>query len=185
MKNRFILFAALCLTMASCYSIDRDDIAFEMEQKASVSRSGDGTGTAYVRIGMFENLDNHTVSITDISFEGANSEIAIPEFGTNISAVSFISASSSNPSFDTADGRFHSVKISPASTSITIRFSAVVSAEDGSYSFAVENVKHILEKSKNVWENNCSYSYLICVDEQMLGLQRITYDPTVNDYDIQ
>ena len=180
----FVTLASFCLLMASCCKVELDSPYYYEEQAANESsstRSDDERGYALVRLGMFENVPNHTVSISNLSIEASNSKVELPEFGSNINGT--ISDSFDAPTFDMANASYHSVLASGRNTDIVLHFDAVVTSEDGLCVIPIENVSYRIESSLTGWASDSSYSYIVCLDAAALGLSEIVFDPSVSDYE--
>ncbi|MDD6151191.1 MAG: hypothetical protein PUB45_02525 [Bacteroidales bacterium] len=177
MKAKLIILAALYCSLTSCFKIEPDTEAlFEMQQNSYASRAESNDGHASVRIGVYENIEGYNVSISDIRFN-------VPGFGSHISAEDFISSFEAAPTFDTGNGDFNKINLGSAAGSITICFDATVCAEDGRCSLEIQNVSYTFEKGQTFWKSGCSYSYVLCINEEVLGLKRITFNPQVNDFE--
>ena len=163
-KKAFYTIALFIITLASCCKVDVIEVpGMEEEQVAAnlATRVEDGSEYAFVRIGMYENVDNHDVIITNISIKSSNPEVEIPMFGSN---------------FDMAEGDYHSIIPSGKGTDIIISFSALVKCSEGYYEIEVDDAEYTIKSSRTRWESNYSYSYEICVDAEMLGLTQVTFD---------
>ena len=69
-KKAFYTIALFIITLASCCKVDVIEVpGMEEEQVAAnlATRVEDGSEYAFVRIGMYENVDNHDVIITNIN----------------------------------------------------------------------------------------------------------------------
>ena len=178
----FILLSVLGL--ASCCKIETVELP-ALTPDAQVSgmstKSEDNNGCAYVRIAMFEDIEDYNVTVTDMWFEAVDTEVEIPEFGSDIATCGILSSSYENPSFDTEEGAFHSVNISRP-TAIRIHFNLVLECEDGSCTLPIEDAVYTIKRSKAVWANGSSYTYIIRLDPQTLGLTEITFNPTIGGY---
>ena len=175
--------------MASCQQFDIAEAPFQEEEKQMSadynmsSKGNEDVEFAYVRVGVYEAVENHSVTITRMWIEGRNSSIELPVLGNNIVAVEAISDNADAPTFDTENGDWTKLVPSGSSTDIMVHFDALVTCENGgSYTIPVNDARIKIKASKTKWESNCSYSYTLCLDATVLGLTEITFDPTVNDY---
>lgn len=185
-KKAFYTIALFIITLASCCKvemIERPAIQEEQDVISIETRVEDGSEYAFVRIGMYENVDNHEVIITDINIKSSNPSIEIPEFGSNFTEVNAISSEAGTPTFDMAEGDYHSIIPSGKAMDIIISFNALVKCSEGYYEIQVENAGYTIKSSETKWKSNYSYSYEICVDAQMLGLTEITFNPSVDEYE--
>ena len=185
-KKAFYTIALFIITLASCCKVDVIEVpGMEEEQVAAnlATRVEDGSEYAFVRIGMYENVDNHDVIITNINIKSSNPEVEIPMFGSNFTSVAALSSEAGNPTFDIAEGDYHSIIPSGRGTDIIISFSALVKCSEGYYEIEVDDAEYTIKSSRTRWESNYSYSYEICVDAEMLGLTQVTFDPSVEEYE--
>ena len=190
--NTKSIFASLLISlsfMASCQQFDIAEAPFQEEEKQMSadynmsSKGNEDVEFAYVRVGVYEAVDNHSVTITRMWIEGRNSSIELPVLGNNIVAVEAISDNADAPTFDTENGDWTKLVPSGSSTDIMVHFDALVTCENGgSYTIPVNDARIKINASKTRWESSCSYSYTLCLDATVLGLTEITFDPTVNDY---
>ncbi|MGN0194999.1 MAG: hypothetical protein ACI4AE_00910 [Candidatus Cryptobacteroides sp.] len=182
-----LFFATLMTAMSSCQKIDidtpADEYTYHSQAVSSETKVEADSAYAFVRIGMYENIGNHSVTITNLRIEAGNSSVAIPQFGSNLSDVDFISSDKDNITFDTCTGDYSSVLLSGKYTSMILRFDALVSCDEGYYTIEANDIEVTIGASKTKWESNGRYTYSICVDAEMLGLTEITYDVTVSDYE--
>ena len=180
------LFFIIFIT-ASCVKIEMPFAPVEEEflsdDNGLSTRSQESGEYASIRYGVFENIDNHTVTITNIRIEGHNPAVEIPQLGTNISSASIISSSSDEPTFDLEGGEYHNIIPSGIPTNITVHFDALVSCENGLYTIPVENAEITIKASRNCWKGGNSYCYILCIDAKTLGLEEITFNPTVEDFE--
>ena len=190
--NTKSIFASLLISlsfMASCQQFDIAEAPFQEEEKQMSadynmsSKGNEDVEFAYVRVGVYEAVENHSVTITRMWIEGRNSSIELPVLGNNIVAVEAISDNADAPTFDTENGDWTKLVPSGSSTNIMVHFDALVTCENGgSYTIPVNDARIKIKASKTKWESSCSYSYTLCLDATVLGLTEITFDPTVNDY---
>ena len=104
MNNKaFFFFAIFTLAMVGCSKYDIIEPLYEKEQnimpgsKADVC--DDENEFAFVRLGMYEDIENYNVTITDMWIE-SDGDAILPDFGTNITSVDMISSSFTCPTFD-------------------------------------------------------------------------------------
>ena len=190
--NTKSIFASLLISlsfMASCQQFDIAEAPFQEEEKQMSadynmsSKGNEDVEFAYVRVGVYEAVDNHSVTITRMWIEGRNSSIELPVLGNNIVAVEAISDNADAPTFDTENGDWTKLVPSGSSTDIMVHFDALVTCENGgSYTIPVNDARIKTKASTTKWARSCSYSYTLCLDATVLGLTEITFDPTVNDY---
>lgn len=138
---------------------------------------------AFVRIGMYETIANHTLTITDMRVECDNPEVEIPQFGGNIIDSEAISSVSYQPTFDTVQGEYHRVLPSGTSGNLKIRFDALLRCNDNGFTMPIEDVTITIDASKADWKSNCSYNYILRIDARTLGLTEITFNPEVSDFE--
>ena len=183
-KNITIFFLLSLLSLASCCKMETIELpayAHEAQVDEFLTKSEGAEGCAYVRIAMFEDIEDYNVTVTDMWFESVDSEVELPEFGNGIASCGILSSSYENPSFDSEDGAFHCVNISRP-TAIRIHFNLMLECEDGSCTLPIEDAVYTIKRSKAVWANGSSYTYIIRLDPQTLGLTEITFNPTIAGY---
>ena len=106
------------------------------------SKGNEDVEFAYVRVGVYEAVDNHSVTITRMWIEGRNSSIELPVLGNNIVAVEAISDNADAPTFDTENGDWTKLVPSGSSTDIMVHFDALVTCENGgSYTIPVNDAR--------------------------------------------
>ena len=149
--NTKSIFASLLISlsfMASCQQFDIAEAPFQEEEKQMSadynmsSKGNEDVEFAYVRVGVYEAVDNHSVTITRMWIEGRNSSIELPVLGNNIVAVEAISDNADAPTFDTENGDWTKVVSSGSSTDIMVHFDALVTCENGgSYTIPVNDAR--------------------------------------------
>ena len=134
--------------MASCQQFDIAEAPFQEEEKQMSadynmsSKGNEDVEFAYVRVGVYEAVENHSVTITRMWIEGRNSSIELPVLGNNIVAVEAISDNADAPTFDTENGDWTKVAPSGSSTDIMVHFDALVTCENGgSYTIPVNDAR--------------------------------------------
>lgn len=183
-KNITIFFLISLFSLASCCKMETIELpayAHDAQVDEFNTKSEEAEGCAYVRIAMFEDIDDYNVTVSNMWFEAVDTEVELPEFGNGIASCGILSSSYENPSFDSEDGAFHSVNISRP-TAIRIHFNLVLECEDGSCTLPIEDAVYTIKRSKTVWANGSSYTYIIRLDPQTLGLTEITFNPTIAGY---
>lgn len=190
--NTKSIFASVLISlsfMASCQQFDIVEAPVQEEVNQNIadydasSKGNEDAEYAYVRVGVYEAVENHSVTITRMWLEGRNREIELPVLGNNIVAAEHISDNADAPTFDTENGDWTKILPSGTSTDIMVHFDALVSCENGgTYTIPVNDARIKIKASKTKWESSCSYSYTLCLDATILGLSEITFNPTVNDY---
>lgn len=187
MNNKaFFFFAIFTLAMVGCSKYDIIEPLYEKEQnimpgsKADVC--DDENDFAFVRLGMYEDIENYNVTITDMWIE-SDGDAILPDFGTNITSVDMISSSFTCPTFDVEGGKYHTVLIHENAVSLTIHFNALVTCADLSCPMTIEDAVYVIDASQTNWKKNNAYSYVITVNPELLGLRAITFNPTVSDFE--
>lgn len=138
---------------------------------------------ASARFGMFENIDSYRVKITRMWIDSDESGIILPDFASNVISSEFISSSCSEPTFDLEDGQYTKVLIPETPSQIIIHFNALVILEDGSCTIPVEDAVFVINEGTAEWKDGMTYSYVMNINEKILGLMEISFDPTVSDYE--
>lgn len=183
-KAFFTIILSSIIVLASCGKMETFDKQFKEEfNLTDASTKVEDCEYAYVRLGVYENIEGHTVTITNMRIEGRKQTVAIPEFGTNITDSESISSDPEAPTFDMENGDFTGVLVSGTSTEITIYFDALVCREDIDFAIPVTDAKIRISASESKWENGKFYSYELCIDAKTLGLRQISFNPSVSDFD--
>ena len=108
--NTKSIFASLLISlsfMASCQQFDIAEAPFQEEEKQMCadynmsSKGNEDVEFAYVRVGVYEAVENHSVTITRMWIEGRNSSIELPVLGNNIVAVEATEDRDAGFEFDT------------------------------------------------------------------------------------
>ena len=187
MNKTILTIFIFCITvMSSCCIIEPvSQVAEEEYLTKSELRSGMSgeNDPALVRIGIYETIDNHSVSIINMRIEGSNPNVELPLFGDNFISAGVLSSDKENPTFDMEEGDFHGIIPTGATTKITIHFDAVVKCEKEDYSITVTDAKITIPASRTNWKSGRTYNYVLCIDADTLGLTEITFNPTVTDYE--
>lgn len=190
MNKNTLFIAALFFVniMASCCKIETvslpaEEPFFQEMEEIILTRADGNDGEAYIRIGMYETIDNHSVTISNMWIETRNGNVELPEFGNNILTSDIISASAEAPTFDTENGDYHCVLPCSAASDILVHFDALVSCEQGNYTLPVTDVTVVIKSYKTNWKSNQYYSYELCINADTLGLVEITFDPEVSDFE--
>lgn len=184
MKVRTFFILTL-IALASCTKLEIIDEPVanpSFIQEDFSTKTDEERGCAYVRIGMFNNFKDYTVTVTDLWVESRNGLVDLPQFGNNISSIDSISTSYDAPTWDNADTSFHCVDISGKLNAITVHFSLVLKSNDGKCTLTLEGEKYIINKSKTNWKDSNFYSYIIRLDAETLGLEEITFNPSVENF---
>ena len=183
----FFSFIILCTLLASCCKFEvvspYEEEFVLVRHNAISSAKPNADQFASVRFGMFENIDSYRVKITRIWIDSDESGIILPDFASNIISSEFISSSCSEPTFDLEYGQYTKVLIPETPSQITIHFNALVMLEGESFSIAVEDAVYVIDGSQTSWADGMTYSYLIKVNEELLGLKEISFNPTVSDHE--
>ena len=183
-KVFFTIILSSIIVLASCGKMESYNNMFEDElELADTSTKVEEAEYAYVRLGVYETIEGHTVTITNMKIEGRRKSVVLPEFGTNITDSESISSDPEAPTFDMENGDFTGVAVSGTSTEITITFDALVCREDIDFAIPVTNAKIRISASDCKWENGNFYSYDLCIDAKTLGLTEIAFNPTVSDFE--
>ncbi|MGM9749305.1 MAG: hypothetical protein ACI3ZN_10945 [Candidatus Cryptobacteroides sp.] len=183
-KAFFTIILSNIIILASCGKMETFDKQFEDEfDFADASTKVENCEYAYVRLGVYETIEGHSVTITNMRIEGRKQMVVLPEFGTNITDSESISSDSEAPTFDMENGDYTGVVVSGTSTEITIHFDALVCREDIDFAIPVTDAKIRISASDSNWENGNFYSYELCIDAKTLGLKEIGFNPTVSDYE--
>ena len=172
--------------MVGCSKYDIIEPLYEKEQNIMPGSKADAwhdeNDFAFVRLGMYEDIENYNVTITDMWIE-SDGDAILPDFGTNITSVDMISSSFTCPTFDVEGGKYHTVLIHENAVSLTIHFNALVTCADLSCPMTIEDAVYVIDASQTNWKKNNAYSYVITVNPELLGLRAITFNPTVSDFD--
>lgn len=177
-----ITLTILCLAAASCSKVEIEEYAPTRTDAGQTTKTDEGNGYAFVRIGVYESIKDHSVTLTRVWVESDNSSYELPQFGSFFTS-SAVSSDSSAPVFDTAEGDFHMANPTVGLAAVRVHFDAVVTSEFADYSIEIEDAVYTIDPRKAIWKSGGTYTYVIELSAELLGLHEVSFIATVADYD--
>lgn len=173
------LFALLCLTMVSCS--DSNDILGTQQSRFSGTRTY--AGDAYVRVGMYANLNGYCVRVKNMRVEDCLSVSNVSAFGTAITNADMLPNKLENAIFDNSDGKYNTITLCNETSWIVVHFDLEVSS-DAHFETKMDfkDVKYYISPEKSNWTSGEYYDYVISIDKELLGLSEITFGAEVEDF---
>lgn len=191
MKNLIIsLIAIVSFAMVSCSS-NEEMFDYGQNSKADQVQNNDNdtkavynfTDSAKVRIGMYNNIADYDLQITNMWFETELNPTMVPTFGQNIVNSGILPTSKNNAVFDQKDGAYNNAVPTVEGTDITVHFDVVMTGANGvGGKICLTDVTYTISSERTTWDEGCHYNYIIALTPEVLDLSPIQFGATVEDW---
>lgn len=138
---------------------------------------------AYVRIGMYANIEGYNLRVENMRVENCLSVGSLPKFGNNIVNAEVLPNKAENAIFDNANGEYNAVPACEEGSWTVVHFDVVMtSASDFDTVVHIEDVKYYISPEDATWTEGGHYNYIIRLDEDFLDLSSIDFSVDVEDF---
>lgn len=177
------IIALVSFTMVSCSDADVlvDNVPAQAKSYSQDTRTS--AEDAYVRIGMYGNIDGYNLRIENMRVENCLATANFPTFGNEIAKAETLPTTASEAIFDNAEGKYNAVPVCEEGSWIIVHFDVVMTSAGGFESkMRIDDVKYYINPENAIWTAGGHYEYMINLTAEFLGLSSIDFSAGVEDF---
>jgi len=176
-----IIISIFCFTMISCS--DNYDALEGTDYYNTQSTRTAFADSAYVRIGMYGNIDGFEMKVSNMKVMSTDPNVMIPTFGNAIEEAEVLPKTLAQAVFDTKAGTYHGAIPSNAMEMILVRFDVeIISASHFDSRLKLDGVTCYILPENATWAEGGHYEYIINIDKDFLRLSAIEFDAKVEEF---